>query len=119
MRPPILVNETMSPGQLVLGDVMVFRTAEALTSYLEAWYEDETYEAFDADGRELELYASGDALLVREKPGGETRLAYLKELLDRDVTRLNAMYLERGKDRMVAYFEDDIDRTLDGLAEFG
>ena len=53
MRPPILVNESTIREEI--GDCDIFETIYDAELYFEPWYADESYFAFDIDGRELEI----------------------------------------------------------------
>lgn len=59
IRPPILVNE--SDDKNVKGPLYIFDSEDELTGYLEPWYVDENYYAFDIGGQPLTLVASDDA----------------------------------------------------------
>lgn len=66
MRAPIIVNESSDINSL--GDLDVFSTVHDAELYHEPWYVKETYFAFDADGRRLEMLPDEENYKVSFRP---------------------------------------------------
>ncbi len=66
MKPPILVNE--SNDRREVGDCSVYATVEALRDDIEPWYAEESYFAFDIEGRALRLRPDDERYSVHVVP---------------------------------------------------